>query len=46
LLLLIKYKITNNLGKNPINGGNPPIEKILVKIKKFILMFLLLKKNS
>jgi hypothetical protein len=35
-LFKIKLLITSHLGKNPINGGNPPNEKKLRRKENFI----------
>ena len=40
MIELFNFTITINFGKNPKNGGNPPIDIILLKINIFIFIIL------
>jgi hypothetical protein len=44
--LLIKFSITNHLGRNPIKGGNPPKDIKLIKKQYFIKLLLFIDKNN
>lgn len=44
-MFIIKKLITIHLGKNPINGGNPPKERKLIKIEILIIEFIFIINN-